>query len=86
MIRCDWIMPENDIIKAGSRCVKYADHGTVHVIAAISKGAVTFWRIKPRKRTIQAIMHVDLRDGAVMNEDECLALYHTFVASKRPTE
>lgn len=83
MIRCDWVMPENEIIKAGGRCVKYADHGKVHVIAAVGGSAVTFWRVKPRKRTIQAIMHVDLRSNASFNDDECLALYHSFIASRR---
>lgn len=85
MIRCDWIMPKNDTVKMGSRCVKYADHGKVHVIASTAPGAVTFWRVRPRKRTIQAIMHVDLRDGSILNEEDCLALYHSFVSSKRST-
>lgn len=76
MIRCNWIMPENEMIDSGSQCVKDADHGSVHVIALAERGAVTYWQIKPRKRTLQMIYHADLRDGKIPDDKECLVLYH----------
>lgn len=76
MIRCLWTMPENDIVKSGKQCVKAADHGKVHVVAMHGGSSVTFWQVKPRKRTIQAIMHVDLRDDTVLDDEQCVDLYH----------
>ena len=76
-------MPENSLIDSGAQCVKFADHGSVHVVAAYSGSSVTFWQIKPRKKTVQAILHVDLRDNTVLDDDECRDLYHFMrVASK----
>jgi hypothetical protein len=86
MIRCIWTMPENLLIDVGGQCVKFADHGKVHVIAAYSGSSVTYWQVKPRKRTVQAIMHVDLRDGTVLTDEECLDLYHFMLAAKRGSE
>ena len=70
-------MPENDFIEPGMQCVKYADHGNVHVVAVKVRGAVTFWQIRPRKRTVRMIMHADFRNGLIPDDEECLALYHS---------
>jgi hypothetical protein len=83
MIRCTWMMPENGVIEAGARCLKYADHGKVHVIAAHSGSSVTFWQINPRKRTVRPIIHADLRDSTILDDEECVALYHSLKQMKR---
>jgi hypothetical protein len=70
-------MPENEYIEAGVQCVKYAEHGNVHVVAIKVRGAVTFWQVRPRKRTVRMIMHADFRDGTIPTDDECLTLYHS---------
>lgn len=83
MIRCGWRMPDNEIIDHGSQCVKFADHGNVHVVAIAVRGAVTFWQIKPRKRTLRMIIHADLRDGTIPGDEECMTLYHSLQALRR---
>jgi hypothetical protein len=82
LIRCDWTMPENEVIQPGQRCVKDADHGSVHVIAIPAGSSVTYWQVKPRKRTAQAILHVDLRDNTTLDDEECYALYHFMKVAK----
>jgi hypothetical protein len=76
-------MPDNELIDHGAQCVKYADHGTVHVIALATRGAVTFWQIKPRKRTVRMIIHADLRNGQIPSDEECMTLYHYLTSIKR---
>jgi hypothetical protein len=82
MIRCLWKMPENELIVAGGQCVKFADHGKVHVIAAYSGSSVTFWQVKPRKRTVKAVAHVDLRNETILDDEQCVDLYH-FIKTAR---
>ena len=76
MIRCPWTMPDNDLIESGAQCVKYADHGTVHVVAITTRGAVTFWQVKERRQRLRMIIHADLRDGTIPSDEECMTLYH----------
>lgn len=83
MIRCVWKMPDNEYIDAGAQCVKYAEHGHVHVIAVAVRGAITYWQIKPRKRTLKMIIHADLRDGTIPSDEECMTLYHYMNSLKR---
>lgn len=82
LIRCTWEMPDNKVVQPGSRCVKYADHGKIHIIAVPAGSSVTYWRINPRKRTAQAVMHIDLRDGTRLDDEECYALYQFMKVAK----
>jgi hypothetical protein len=75
-------MPDNDLIDSGAQCIKAADHGRIHVIALTTRGAVTFWRVNTRKRTVRMVMHADLRDGSIPTEEECMALYHSLRSLK----
>jgi hypothetical protein len=76
MIRCKFKMPDNDLIEPGGQCVKFADHGSVHVVALTTRGAITYWQINSRKHTLRMIYHADLRDGSIPSDEECMTLYH----------
>ena len=83
MMRCRWRMPDDSKLEPSARCVKDKGHGMLHVIAAPTRSAVTFWKINPRKRSAKMIMHVDLRDGTTLKDEECWAMYHFFRATRK---
>jgi len=77
VIRCKFKMPDNDLIDSGAQCVKFADHGNIHVIALATRGAVTYWRVNTRKQALRMLYHADLRDGKIPSDEECMTLYHS---------
>jgi len=73
--RCEWTMPLDSNLQPEARCVRERGKHFFHIIAAPARGAITYWRINPRKRAAKMSIHVDYRDKTLPTDEECYVTY-----------
>lgn len=84
-MRCAFRLPADSKIAAGERCVlEFLHGGYTHVVGDHVRSASTYWRVDPGTRTAKVVLHVDLRNGEVMTDDEGYALWQ-YMDIQRPS-
>lgn len=84
--RCEWTMPGDARLLAGSRCVADAGHGSAHVVARSDVGCVNYYAVDPARRTMKLHIHADMRGRHVASEQEAVALYALLTLHRHPRE
>lgn len=75
--RCEFEMDENTMgFPVGARCCREANHGELeHIIAMPARDSATYWSVEPGERLAKAVMHVDMRNGQSINDEEAHTLW-----------